>query len=280
MAPTPARTRRRWLLAVALLAAAPTAAQHPEVVPPALQAATFDKIFAFDRALGDRSRLRVLLVYPTETGPGAAATLQRAFAGARIVAEPVPLSAAAARLGPAVVAYLLPGTATPELLRAAVAARALTIGGGAGLAEQGKASVGLEMRGDKADIVVNLDRMAQEGHDFSAQLLKLARVVHGGTEGAAMPRSGGGTAVPVLVGLSTPAYPEAARRLRVEGDVVLRLSVDESGKVSAVELVRGLGRGGVDEAAIAAARRARFRPASRNGVAVRGTYLLTMPFRL
>ena len=44
--------------------------------------------------------------------------------------------------------------------------------------------------------------------------------------------------------------------------------------------MRAVGRGGVDEVAMAAARKARFRPASRNGVAVPSTYTLTMPFRL
>lgn len=269
--------RELRLLAATWLVAGSALAQGPGPVPPALQAATFEKIFAFDRTLGDRARLKVLLVYghdPEADGKETAEILQRAFLAASIAAEPVPLVNAVGRLQPGVVVYLLAGAATPELLKAAAGAHVLTIAGEAGLVEQGKASVGLGARGEKAEIVVNLDRVAQEGHDFSAQLLKFARLVHGGAD------TGATTAAPVLVALSKPAYPELARRLRLEGDVVMRLSVDENGKVTAVELVRGLGRGGVDEAALAAARLARFRPATRNGVAVQGTYLLTMPFRL
>jgi periplasmic protein TonB len=60
----------------------------------------------------------------------------------------------------------------------------------------------------------------------------------------------------------------------------MRLSVDATGKVTAVELVSGIGRGGIDEAAMAAARTARFRPAVRNGTPVASRYLLVIPFRL
>ncbi len=273
--------RFRALLASLLVAAAAWAEAS---VPPSLQATTFAKIFGFDRAL-DRQRLEVLVAYdPRGGGRGDAVALQEAFRDIAITADPVAAADAGARLRPGVVLYLLPGAATAELLAAAATAHALTIAGDATLAEQGKVSVGLAQRGDRAEIVVNLDRVAREEHDFAAQLLQFARVVHGG-------QSGGGTAVapplpadvttpPVLVGISRPTYPSVARQLHLQGEVVMRLSVDENGRVTAVELVRGVGRGGLDEAALAAARSARFRPATRNGVAVAGTYLLTMPFRL
>ena len=283
---TPRRAAAALLLALALLPASPAFAQA-SAVPPPVQATTFDKIFDFDRALGDRVKLRVLLVHEP-AGRDAAIALQQAFGAAAIAAEPVPLSAAAGRLQAGVVAYLLPGTATPELLNAAAAAKVLTIAGDAALAEQGKASVGLTMRGDKPEIVVNLDRVTQEGHDFSAQLLKFARVVRGGTTISAgvpgpppsAPPGGVEGPAPVLMGLDRPAYPTLARRMRLEGDVVMRLSVDEGGKVTAVELVKGLGKGGIDEAAMAAARTARFKPALRNGAPVASRFLLVIPFRL
>ncbi len=264
-------------MVAALLVALPFCAQAQ--VPPPLQASTFDKIFDFDRALVDRVKLKVLLVHDA-AGRDAAVALQQAFSVAAIAAEPVPLSAAVARFGEGTVAYVWPATATPDLLKAAATARVLTIAGEAALAEQGKVSVGLGMRGDKADIVVNLDRVGQEGHDFSAQLLKFARVLRGGVQVSA----GGGPSsedpAPVLVGLTKPNYPPVAQRLRLEGDVVLRLSIDATGKVTDVALVKGLGRGGIDEAAIAAAKGARFKPATKNGVAVPSTYLLVIPFRL
>lgn len=280
---SPAKRRAAALVAIALFAPTGVPAQGSPV-PPALQATTFDKVFDFDRALGDRSKLKVWLVHGSAGGGrDAAVALQGAFSALAIAAEPVALPAAAARFQSGTVAYLLPGAATTELLEAAASAQVLTISGDAALAVQGKVSVGLALRGDKAEIVVNLDRVAQEGHDFSAQLLKFARVVRGGAGVPGSPGSPGGAAegpAPVLVSLTKPEYPAVARRLRLEGDVVMRLSVDARGKVTDVELVKGLGRGDVDEAAMAAARTARFKPAIRNGSPVPSRYLLVIPFRL
>jgi protein TonB len=55
-------------------------------------------------------------------------------------------------------------------------------------------------------------------------------------------------------------YPPEARRLGVEGQVAVRLLVDETGKVSQARLVRGLGHG-LDGKALELARKIRFRPA-------------------
>jgi len=265
---------RRFAVALLLCGLAVAAGAFAQTVPPATQAATFGKIFGFDRAI-DRAKLHVLLVGDPGT-KDAAAALQAAFAGIGITAEPVPSASARGRFEPGGVAYLLPGAATPALLDAAAAAHTLTVAGDASLAEAGKVSVGLGMRGDKPEIVVNLERVQQEGHDFAAQLLSFARVIRpsGSSGGAAVLQA------PVLVGLAKPDYPLMARKLQVQGDVVMRLAIDESGKVTSVEVIKPIGRGGLDEAAVAAARSARFKPATRDGVAVAGTYVLTMPFRL
>ena len=58
-----------------------------------------------------------------------------------------------------------------------------------------------------------------------------------------------------------PAYPDAAMRAGVAGTVSLILTIEVDGAVSNVEVEAGLG-GGLTEAATAAARAARFRPAT------------------
>lgn len=55
-------------------------------------------------------------------------------------------------------------------------------------------------------------------------------------------------------------YPEEARRLGIEGQVVVRLLIDATGKVTEATIVKGLGHG-LDQLAIAQARRIRFLPA-------------------
>lgn len=53
----------------------------------------------------------------------------------------------------------------------------------------------------------------------------------------------------------------------LQGEVVVELTIDEEGKVIAEKLLQGLGHG-VDEKVIATLRDWRFRPATRNGIAI------------
>jgi protein TonB len=59
-----------------------------------------------------------------------------------------------------------------------------------------------------------------------------------------------------------PEYTDAAREARIEGKVRVELLVDESGYVSSARVVNGLGYG-LDDAALAAVKKMRFRPGTR-----------------
>lgn len=76
-----------------------------------------------------------------------------------------------------------------------------------------------------------------------------------------------------------PVGTEAARAAGIEGKVRVQLTVDETGKVVDVKLLQGLGYG-LDEAALAAAKRAEFEPAVRCGKASRATFNISMRFTL
>ncbi|MFY9551718.1 MAG: energy transducer TonB, partial [Thermoanaerobaculia bacterium] len=65
---------------------------------------------------------------------------------------------------------------------------------------------------------------------------------------------------PVLMSRVEPAYPEPARRAGIDGTVELEVSIDASGKVIDVEVVRGLPLG-LSQAAADAVRRWVYRPA-------------------
>ncbi len=77
-----------------------------------------------------------------------------------------------------------------------------------------------------------------------------------------------------------PRYPEAARRDRREGRVLLRIAVRASGRVGDVSVVRSSGHEDLDRAAIEALRRSRFHPATRNGEAVEGALEQEVVFEL
>jgi TonB family protein len=81
--------------------------------------------------------------------------------------------------------------------------------------------------------------------------------------------------------ISKPAvqYTAEARQLKVQGDVVLRVTFTASGQVIVNSVVRGLGHG-LDEEARRVAAQIRFRPATRNGQAVDMTTNITITFQL
>jgi periplasmic protein TonB len=76
-----------------------------------------------------------------------------------------------------------------------------------------------------------------------------------------------------------PSYPTQALAAKVEGKVRLELLVDEQGEVKNARVLRGLGYG-LDEAALEAARRIRFRPATRCAQAVAAPFVIAMRFVL
>jgi TonB family protein len=76
-----------------------------------------------------------------------------------------------------------------------------------------------------------------------------------------------------------PAYTDDARRLQIEGEVLLELLFGASGEVRVLRTLRGLGHG-LDENAIAAAREIRFRPARRGGAAVDSSAVVHIVFQL
>jgi TonB family protein len=74
-------------------------------------------------------------------------------------------------------------------------------------------------------------------------------------------------------------YTSEARALRVQGDVVLRVTFTAAGQVLVQGVVHGLGHG-LDEEARRVAQQIRFHPATRNGQAVDLTTNITITFQL
>lgn len=70
--------------------------------------------------------------------------------------------------------------------------------------------------------------------------------------------------MPRLLGDSVAEYPEEARRLGLQGKVVLEVVVDESGRVDRARVLKTL-HPLLDEAALRAAKGLRFRPGQVDG---------------
>jgi TonB family protein len=77
----------------------------------------------------------------------------------------------------------------------------------------------------------------------------------------------------------TPVYTPEARAKKIEGEVLLEVVFEASGKLHVVRVVRGLGHG-LDDAAVRAAEQIRFKPALRNGQPLDSTALIHIIFQL
>ncbi|HEX6902051.1 MAG TPA: TonB family protein [Thermoanaerobaculia bacterium] len=97
----------------------------------------------------------------------------------------------------------------------------------------------------------------------------------------ALVEPGPGVTPPQLVSFPKPEYPPMARTLRVEGIVVVAVLVDENGQVQEARVAEPIRQKvGLNEAAVAAARAARYKPATKEGVRVKMWTRLRIPFKL
>jgi TonB family protein len=92
-------------------------------------------------------------------------------------------------------------------------------------------------------------------------------------------RPGGNVAEPRLVYRVEPAYPEIARKARIEGVVILQAIIGKAGNVEDLHLVKSANVL-LDAAALEAVSRWRYRPATLAGFAVRVYLTVTVEFRL
>src|ERR1035438_1428522 len=76
-----------------------------------------------------------------------------------------------------------------------------------------------------------------------------------------------------------PIYTEDARAKRIEGEVLLEVVLEATGKLRVLKVVRGLGHG-LDDAAVHAAEQIRFKPALKDGQPSDSTAVLHIIFQL
>jgi protein TonB len=91
--------------------------------------------------------------------------------------------------------------------------------------------------------------------------------------------TGGGIVQPVVLYKVDPEFSEEARKAKYQGTVVLTIEVGEDGKPRGIHIVSGLGLG-LDEKAIEAVSRWKFKPAMQNGKPIRAPATIQVNFRL
>jgi len=85
---------------------------------------------------------------------------------------------------------------------------------------------------------------------------------------------------PKLIKIVMPQYPEEARKDRIEGKVVVSLNLDEEGNVVEADVVTSEPTSIFDEAALAAVRKYKFEPTTKDGEAIKVKIEQTIIFAL
>jgi TonB family protein len=76
-----------------------------------------------------------------------------------------------------------------------------------------------------------------------------------------------------------PDYTEEARKMKIEGEVLVRVNFTAGGEVRVLDVARGLGHG-LDENALHAAQQIKFKPAQREGKPIDSTATVHIVFQL
>jgi len=97
--------------------------------------------------------------------------------------------------------------------------------------------------------------------------------------GGGVYKIGGGVSAPVPIFKPEPEYSEEARKAKYQGSVTLSIVIMPDGSTSNIRVIRPLGLG-LDEKAIEAVTRWRFRPSLKDGKAVAVTANVEVNFRL
>jgi YfiR/HmsC-like len=152
------------LILIALASATNFAQSMP--VPANLQAALFQKIFAFDKTLAAKGNVQVAII--GNSSSDIVAALQSVGISAKAVnSDQVPSDVS--------VVYIMPGVTSTKQQSASKGI--LSISGVPSYAENGSVSIGLGVEDGKPKIIINMSQLKAERQELSADLLKIAKII-------------------------------------------------------------------------------------------------------
>jgi TonB family protein len=128
-------------------------------------------------------------------------------------------------------------------------------------------------------LVCNLKGDVQDVKSPATATTRPAQVPPGSVDTNSVHRVGSGVSKPTLISKVEPEYSQAARKLRVEGAVVLYAVILPDGTARNFRVVRSLGYG-LDQKAIEAASQWKFKPGMKDTQAVSVAATIEVNFRL
>ena len=170
------RGRSAFVLAVALAGVAQASLAESMPVPAKVQAAILKKILVYDKSLqGKEGRIKLVVVGGEKA---LADEIASAFREVGVTVDEAKVDELLGKLDDATIVYVMPGVPTAPVKRVLAEKKALSVTGLPTMVEKGDVAVGIGLRDDgKPQIIVHLLQLKAEGHEFSAEMLKLAKVV-------------------------------------------------------------------------------------------------------
>jgi TonB family protein len=131
-----------------------------------------------------------------------------------------------------------------------------------------------DLRRKRAEAAEEAKWFEREGSNYAVRRHSNPPLTQGGVR-----HTGGGVSAPSVLYKVDPEYTEEARQARLSGSVLVSLIVGEDGHPRDIRIVRGLGLG-LDERAVEAVARWKFRPGIKDGSAVATPATIEVNFRL
>ena len=142
-------------------------------LPPDLQVSIFKKVFGFDKTI-QPGTLKLVVAF-TDSSAALKDQVVKAFQESGVPASAAREEQLSGSLNGVNVLYLTPGVSSAKQI--CQKNGILSITGTPSLVESGEASVGLSVLDNKPKIVVHLKQLKAEGHELSANLLQLAKLI-------------------------------------------------------------------------------------------------------
>lgn len=164
------------VLAILILLQAQLAAAPP-AIQPELQAALLKRIFSYDRTLNTTPARKTRLLVAQKQDHAASAKLVEALNTLKIEASVVNVSDLEAAAASVEVIYFMPGADDASTQRLCEKHGILSVSAKPEPVESGAVTLNLGVNDEgRPQILINLKRMKTERHDFSSDLLQLAKI--------------------------------------------------------------------------------------------------------
>lgn len=146
-------------------------------VPLKIQVAIFKKVFAYDSILQQAGNVSIVIVHSNKYA-SMAGEVSDAFKQSGFATSTVSLSDLGSNVNANTVVYALLEEGLDTLKSVCTSKQILSISGLPELVEDGNVSVALGVTEEGKPLpIVHFNRLQEEGHELSAQVLKLARVI-------------------------------------------------------------------------------------------------------